>query len=101
MLCEGDYSPRVVEFEGFAALVDSVANTLGGIGYTGLRWVDDRVKPLELSTFGADRVSVTSTHADYPLTRDMYFYWVQAPNTRLSQSYVPSSTTANRYTRKN
>lgn len=84
VLCEGDYAPRVVEFEGFAALVDSVANTLGGIGYTGLRWVDDRVKPLALSTFGADGVPVTSAHADYPLTRDMYFYWAQAPSTRLS-----------------
>lgn len=84
VLCDGDYSPRVVEFEGFAALVDSVASTPGGIGYTGLRWVDERVKPLALSTFGTDGVAVSSSHIDYPLTRDMYFYWAQAPGTRLS-----------------
>lgn len=84
VLCDGDYSSRVVEFEGFAALVDSVASTPGGIGYTGLQWVDARVKPLELSIYGENSPSLSSSHTEYPLTRDMFFYWAQAPGTRLS-----------------
>lgn len=84
VLCNGDFTARAVEFEGFAALVDSVANTSGGIGYTGLQWVNDKVKPLELSVFENTAPSLQSSHPDYPLTRDMFLYWAQPSGVRLS-----------------
>lgn len=84
VLCDGDYATHVVEFEGFAALVDSVATTPGGIGYTGLHWVDERVKPLELSAASTGSSGLESSDENYPLTRDMFFYWAQVPGTQLS-----------------
>ena len=84
VLCEADYSVGIAEFEGFAALVDSVAGTRGGIGYTGKQWVDDRVKALKLSVSGGDNAPVASNHTNYPLTRELFLYWAQAPGTRLS-----------------
>lgn len=84
VLCNGDYATQVVEFEGFASLVESIAGTPNAIGYTGLHWVDERVKALRLTVNLAGEAHLGSDHPDYPLTRDMFFYWAQAPGTRLS-----------------
>ena len=85
-LCGGDYDPSMMEFEGFASLVDAIANSESGIGYTGFRWVDQRVKPLAVRIPVAEGATLTvdHTHPRYPLNRSMYLYWVQAPNTQLS-----------------
>lgn len=69
---------NVQRFEDSALLVRNVASTKGGIGFTGLAYVDSTVKGLavqagkEARPFQPTRLTVKTQ--DYPLARLLYFY---------------------------
>ncbi|GAA5497332.1 outer membrane protein A [Rubritalea halochordaticola] len=69
---------NVKRFEDSALLVRNVAATKGGIGFTGLAYVDSTVKGLavqagkEARPFQPTRLTVKTQ--DYPLARLLYFY---------------------------
>ena len=85
-LCGGDFSPRVNALPGSAAVIDAVAANPAAIGYTGLGFVNERVKVLAIDTpDGAFLVSTEATLArDYPLARVLYIYLAASPDNGLS-----------------
>lgn len=85
-LCGGDFSPRVNALPGSAAVIDAVAANPAAIGYTGLGFVNTRVKVLAIDTpDGAFLASAEATLArDYPLARVLYLYLAGSPDNGLS-----------------
>ena len=81
-LCGGDFSQRVNELPGSAAIVDTVGSLGEGIGYTGIGFVNDRVRVLDVVTPSGERVPPTTATAlsgEYPFARLLYFYFARPP----------------------
>jgi len=86
-LCKGDYKSGVNEQPGSASVVQSVATSLNGIGYSGIGYTTSSVRALPLSKKGTDYVAATSEnalHGTYPLSRALYVYVNKAPGKDLS-----------------
>ena len=82
-LFKGDYKDSVKEQPGSSAVVSSVANDLGGIGYSGIGYKTADVRAVPLAR-KAEAIPATPEHAysgKYPLSR---FLW-------LSVNYKPGS----------
>jgi len=83
-LCAGDYSPRVVELPGFAAIADSVADLENAIGYVSLGYVDSRVKLVPVRLEGDDGSAndpgLIPGAPSYPLARTLYLYLSVPPD---------------------
>ncbi|MCC5881496.1 MAG: phosphate ABC transporter substrate-binding protein [Halomonas sp.] len=86
-LCGGDYSPRLNEHPGSAAVVAAVTESLEAIGYVGLNHLTPGVKPLSIE----DRDGrLHFPHAEpvqqgeYPLGRALYLYVNLPPYETLS-----------------
>lgn len=77
-LCGGDFASNVSEQPGSSSVVQSVAVSLRGIGYTGVGFLSSGVKPLALRRHdGAPAVLPTEETAisgQYPLARPLYLY---------------------------
>lgn len=79
----GRFHPEMVSLEATSQIVDRVAVSPCAIGYTGLAYVDARVKPLCLATapgqpcISASELSVRN-HA-YPLSRPLFMYTLGEP----------------------
>ena len=81
-LCSGDFKNSVNEQPGSASVVQAVASSLNGIGYSGIGYITSGVKALKLSSDGAPSVSATPENAlsgDYPLSRYLYVYVNKKP----------------------
>lgn len=82
-LCKGDYKNTVNEQPGSASVVQSVASSLNGIGYSGMGYVTSDVKALALSeTDGGEGIPATAANVangDYPLSRYLYIYVNKKP----------------------
>ena len=87
-LCSGDFKNTVNEQPGSASVVQAVASSLNGIGYSGIGYITSGVKALALSELDGDEpVAATSENAvsgDYPLSRYLYVYVNKKPDTPLS-----------------
>ncbi|MFT5576493.1 MAG: phosphate transport system substrate-binding protein [Bermanella sp.] len=86
-LCKGDFKNTVNEQPGSAAVVQSVATSINGIGYSGIGYKTSSVRALPLSKRGGDFIEATSENAvsgHYPLARFLYVYVNKAPNRALS-----------------
>ncbi len=71
---KADYSPSMRNMEGTAAIVDAVAVDETGIGYVGLGYLNQRVKPVSLEgKMPTDESAVAN--GVYPLTRPLYQYY--------------------------
>jgi len=73
------------------AIVQSVSQTKGAIGYIGLAYVDKAVKPLKVS-YDKGKVYVVPSVASamdktYPITRPLYYYYLSSIEKKVS-SYV-------------
>ena len=82
-LCSGDFKNGVNEQPGSASVVQAVASSLNGIGYSGIGYVTSDVKALALAT--DEEAAVAASHAnalsgDYPLSRYLYVYINKKPN---------------------
>lgn len=88
-LCNGDFSKKVNEQSGSAGVVQAVANTLGGIGYSGIGYRTSGVRAIPLSKEpGGEFVSATAENAadgSYPLSRFLYVYVNKKPNQPLNK----------------
>lgn len=76
-LCDGDYKNSVNEQPGSASVVQGVATSLNGIGYTGIGYQTSgvRVVPLRRQQDGEGYYEPTAENAetgDYPLARFLY-----------------------------
>ncbi len=81
-LCSGDFKGSVNEQPGSASVVQAVASSLNGIGYSGIGYITSGVKALALSKNGSAPVAATPENAlsgDYPLSRYLYVYVNKKP----------------------
>lgn len=87
-LCKGDFKSNVNEQPGSASVVQSVATSLNGIGYSGIGYTTSSVKAVPLSKKGGTNFVEASTEAalngSYPLSRALYVYVNKAPGKELS-----------------
>ncbi|OQK16839.1 phosphate-binding protein [Methyloprofundus sedimenti] len=87
-LCKGDYKNNVNEQPGSASVVQSVATSLNGIGYSGIGYKTSGVKAVALTkNIGSPFVDATPENAlsgKYPLARFLYIYVNKKPNQPLA-----------------
>lgn len=87
-LCKGDFKNTVNEQPGSASVVQSVATSINGIGYSGIGYKTSSVRAVGLSKkAGGMAVAATAENAvtgKYPLSRFLYVYINKAPNKKLS-----------------
>lgn len=86
-LCKGDFKNAVNEQPGSASVVQSVATSINGIGYSGIGYKTSSVRAIPLSKRGGDFIEATSENAitgSYPLARFLYVYINKAPNKPLT-----------------
>jgi phosphate transport system substrate-binding protein len=87
-LCKGDFRNTVNEQPGSASVVQSVATSINGIGYSGIGYKTSSVRAVPLSRkAGAETVAATPENAvngSYPLARFLYVYVNKDPNQPLS-----------------
>ena len=86
-LCSGDFKATVNEQPGSASVVQGVASSLNGIGYSGIGYLTSGVKALAIAE-SDDAVPVEASAANvtggsYPLSRYLYIYVNKKPNTPL------------------
>ena len=83
-LCKGDFRGNVNEQPGSASVVQSVSQSLNGIGYSGIGYKTASVRALPLAKRGTSNfVGADEAHAldgTYPLSRFLYIYVNKAPN---------------------
>ena len=83
-LCKGDYKNSVNEQPGSASVVQSVATSINGIGYSGIGYMTSSVRAVPLTKkTGGKFVSAspeTALNGSYPLARALYVYVNKAPN---------------------
>ncbi len=77
-LCSGDFKNRVSEQPGSASVVQAVASSLNGIGYSGIGYDTSGVRAVAISRLG-DRLAVAASFANaadrgYPFARYLYIY---------------------------
>ncbi len=87
-LCKGDFKSNVNEQPGSASVVQSITQSLNGIGYSGIGYVTTGVRALPLakgdSTDYIEATSETAISGKYPLARFLYVYVNKHPNKPLS-----------------
>ena len=70
-LCDGDVRSDVVHLPGFAAIVNAVASTPGGVAYVGERFINETVKEAGVA-IGSQ--PLYAGDPGYPLSRSLYLY---------------------------
>ncbi len=79
VLLKKDYTASAMLMPATGAIVQSVSQTEGAIGYIGLAYADKTVKSLKVSFDGKTFVEPTMQNAmnkTYPITRPLYFYYL-------------------------
>jgi phosphate transport system substrate-binding protein len=83
-LCKGDFKSNVNEQPGSASVVQSVTESVNGIGYSGMGYSTSGVRLVPLAKVGTTNyVEATPENAlngTYPLTRYLYVYVNKKPN---------------------
>jgi phosphate transport system substrate-binding protein len=87
-LCKGDFKSTVNEQPGSASVVQSVTQSLNGIGYSGIGYKTTGVRALPIAKGGSDKfveaATETAISGKYPLARFLYVYINKHPNKPLS-----------------
>ena len=86
-LCGGDFKSQVNEQPGSASVVQSIASTLSGIGYSGVGYRVAGVRLLPIAKRGQSYVSPSRENiltGEYPLSRYLYVYVNKHPDKPLS-----------------
>lgn len=86
-LCKGDFKSNVNEQPGSASVVQSVTQSLNGVGYSGIGYKTTGIRALPLSKGGSKKyveaTSETAISGKYPLARFLYVYTNKHPNKAL------------------
>lgn len=87
-LCKGDFKNNVNEQPGSAGVVQSITNSINGIGYSGIGYKTSGVKavPLKNPDTGAivEATEKNALNKSYPLSRYLYVYVNKNPKKPLS-----------------
>jgi len=76
-LCKGDFKTNVNEQPGSASVVQSISNSINGIGYSGIGYVTSGVRMVPIKGSDGEFVAPTPKNAlsgKYPLARFLYVY---------------------------
>lgn len=76
-LCKGDFKTNVNEQPGSASVVQSISNSINGIGYSGIGYVTSGVKMVPIKGSDGEFVAPSAKNAlsgKYPLARFLYVY---------------------------
>lgn len=85
VLLGGDFRTSINEQPGSAAVVQSVASSLNGIGYAGVGYLNAGVRAVPLAEQAQGPFLLpTDDSADYPLSRQLYLYVNKPPQQPLS-----------------
>ena len=83
-LCKGDFKNNVNEQPGSASVVQSVANSINGVGYSGIGYRTSGVRAVPLSKRRGGQYIIpsakTAIGGQYPLARFLYVYVNKHPN---------------------
>ncbi len=86
-LCQGDYKNNVNEQPGSASVVQAIATSINGIGYSGFGYKTSGVKTVPLSKKEGRPFILatleTASSGQYPLSRYLYVYVNKTPNQSL------------------
>lgn len=86
-LCKGDFKTGVNEQPGSASVVQSVATSINGIGYSGIGYRTSGVRTVPLKGSDGEFYDANEKNAlsgKYPLARYLYVYVNKAPNKPLA-----------------
>ncbi|TWI49325.1 phosphate ABC transporter substrate-binding protein, PhoT family (TC 3.A.1.7.1) [Pseudomonas duriflava] len=87
-LCKGDFKPNVNEQPGSASVVQSISQSLNGIGYSGIGYKTSSVRTVPLAKKGTtefiEDTEQNTLNGSYPLSRFLYIYVNKAPNKPLN-----------------
>jgi len=80
VMANKNYSAKMLSMPATGAVVQSVSQTKGAIGYVGLAYIEKNVKAIKVSynkgkTFVEPSVQ-TSKNKTYPIVRPLYFYYL-------------------------
>ena len=82
-LCKGDFKSNVNEQPGSASVVQSVTESVNGIGYSGMGYTTSGVKMVPLAKKGSttfvDATPENALNGTYPLTRYLFIYVNKKP----------------------
>jgi phosphate transport system substrate-binding protein len=86
-----NYAATVLLMPATGAIVQSISQTKGAIGYVGLAYLDKSIKPLKVSydqgkTFVAPSVEAAKNKT-YPITRPLYYYYLKTTE-QLVKPYI-------------
>ncbi len=85
---KGDYKATVKEQPGSSAVVQGVATTLGGIGYSGIGYKTSGVRALPIAAEGKNYKEPNMANCisgDYPIARFLNVYVNKRPNEKLDK----------------
>jgi phosphate transport system substrate-binding protein len=86
-LCKGDFKANVNEQPGSASVVQSISNSINGIGYSGIGYATSGVKAVPLKNDNGEFIQPTAANAlsgKYPLARYLYVYVNKNPKKPLA-----------------
>ena len=82
VLHDKNYAAGVLSMPATGAVIQSVRQTRGAIGYVGLAYLNKYVKPLAVSYDGGEHFVApslqTATDGQYPVVRPLYYYYDRA-----------------------
>ncbi|MBI3235341.1 MAG: phosphate ABC transporter substrate-binding protein [Bacteroidetes bacterium] len=86
-----NYSPNMLSMPATGAIVQSISQTKGAIGYVGLAYLEKTVKAISVSfDKGKNYIApslVTAKSKKYPITRPLYFYYLSTTE-KMVKSFI-------------
>ncbi len=83
VLNEKNYMAGVLSMPATGAVIQSVSQTRGAIGYVGMAYINERVKAVKVSYDGKNFVypsMSTGRNHTYPIIRELYYYYTEDKN---------------------
>lgn len=81
-----NYMSSILSMPATGAIIQSVSQTPGAIGYVGVAYLNDKVKALKVSYDGKTFVEpnyATAKSKSYPVVRPLYFYYLKKDEAKL------------------
>lgn len=82
-----NYKSDILSMPATGAIIQSVSQTPGAIGYVGVAYLNNSVKALEVSMDGKKFVApsyATAKDKSYPVVRPLYFYYLKADEKKVT-----------------
>jgi phosphate transport system substrate-binding protein len=88
VLNKKNYTSSALLMPATGAIVQSVSQTKGAIGYIGLAYIEKTVKPIEVSfdqgkTYCAPSIKAAKSKK-YPITRPLYYYYLNSTESKVA-----------------